>query len=181
MKTLTPYMKAKAVYDSWIFSLYIQAGIKYGEIPHFIFNKELTIKTNGEIDVKIKPPTQEEPDINGIADNLRVLTMGTCFLAFDEALDKIFGEKPKTYSDNDIDSLRAIIYMMRCAFAHRPASPMWRIKRENRKIFSIKQINFEIDFNQLNGKNLIYEHHGGSQALWHLMEYCMATIKEHSA
>jgi len=124
MKTLTPYVKAKAVYDSWIFSLYVQARIKNGKIPRYIFNKELTIKTNGKIDVTIKPPTQGEPDINGVADNLRIITMGTCFIAFDEALNDIFGEKPKTFSDNDIDSLRAIIYMMRCAFAHTPASPM---------------------------------------------------------
>lgn len=147
-------MNAKAVYDSWVFSLYVQAGIKRGAIPRCAFNKELTVKTNGKKDVVIRPPKHEAVDIDGIADNLRVITMGTCFIAFDEALDQVFGKKPETYSDSDIDSLRAIIYMMRCAFAHTPASPKWCIKTKNRRIFSIKEINFVIDFSQLNGKRL---------------------------
>ncbi len=180
MKSLTPYINAKAVYDSWIFSLYIQAGVKNGIISSSEFNRELTIKVEGKKIALIQPPTNDTVDIDGIADNLEKITLGTCLIAFDEALDQVFDKKPETYVDSDIDSLRAIIYMMRCAFAHSPTTPKWCIKKRNRRIFNIKEIQFVMDFRQLDGKELTYENHGGLQTLWKLMEYCLTMIKAHS-
>ncbi len=174
-------MKAKAAYDSWLLSLYVLSGIEQGVIPHSLFNEQLIIKTNGKIVATIKSPENQEVDIDVIADNLKNITLGNCFLAFDEALDQAFGAKPKQYSDSDTDSLRAIIYMMRCAFAHTPSLPKWCIKPKYRKILSLEKIHFLIDFSQLNGKELISEHHGGMFSLLQLMDYCMDEIKKRSS
>ena len=181
MNTLTAYEKARAIYQCWILSLYIQAGINNRKLPHDIFTKKLTIKNNGVVVATINRSSQGTPDMNGIVDNLSNITKGTCFLAFDEALDEIYGGKPKIYSDNPTDSLRAIIYMMRCAFAHNPGSPEWRInKKKFERSFKIEKINFVIDFSQLNGKALDVSQHGGFCQLWRLMEYCMGIIEINS-
>ncbi|GEM_PF-2053675 len=185
MNTLTAYEKARAIYQCWILSLYIQTGINNRNLPHDIFTKKLTIKNNGAVVANINGSSKGTPDMNGTADNLSNITRGTCFLAFDEALDEIYGGKPASYSDNPTDSLRAIIYMMRCAFAHNPGSPEWRIKdpkskKNIKRSFKIEKINFVIDFSQLNGKALDANQHGGFCQLWRLMEYCLDIIKINS-
>lgn len=180
MKVTTPYERVTEVNNCRILSLYIQAGIGLGQIPYNLFNQKLTLGVGDKKDLVIQASSQTEATIKWVADNLRLVTTGTCFVAIDEALDEMLGEKPETYMDNDSDSLRAVIYMTRCAFAHNPASPVWQIKTKYRKVFKIKPINFEIDLRQLNGKALDYSHFGGFMYMHELILHSMAIIKKYN-
>ncbi|MBI4296050.1 MAG: hypothetical protein HY667_02905, partial [Chloroflexi bacterium] len=117
-----------------------------------------------------------------LADNLRLFLIGTCLIAFDSVLNQVFGAKPGKYSsDNDIHSLRAIIYMMRCAYAHTPTFPTWKIdKTQYKRKFTISEINFEIDFTSLDGKSLAIRDCGGWDGIFRLFRHCIAVIKKNS-
>jgi hypothetical protein len=173
MKSLTPYQNADAIYQCWLMTLYLQSGIEKGDISENAFNKPLDINIEGKI-FKINSPENSSVDTKNIAINLQSITLGTCFIALDEALQSIFGDKPKTYGETDSESLRAIIYMFRCSFAHTPATPKWKIQGQKylRK-FTVKEIGFEIDFRKLDGKELSVNH----DSLWQLIDYCLTTIK----
>ena len=181
METYTSYQNAKSVVDCWVFSLYLMYGFEQGKIPDDIFKNKLKFKSNGEAVISLKPK-KPKIDIDGLSHNLMSYILGTCFLTFDEALDDIFGDKPEEYKDDDIDSLRAIVYMIRCAHAHTPSKPKWRIdKQKYKRLFIIQEIDFKIDFRDLNGKELSENHHNGFYGLWGLMDYTLALLKKYSS
>jgi hypothetical protein len=124
-------------------------------------------------------PTKYNQTVVHISANLYRTALGNCFIAFDETLDDIFGEKGKEPIQpvDDINSLRIVIYMMRCCFAHDPVEPKWEVKKAYRKLIKIQEINFKIDLSQLNGKLVKFEHHNGSKGLIDLISYCLKTIK----
>ncbi len=181
MKAVTPYEKVREVNNCRIFSMYIQTGIGLGIIPYDLFDQKLTLRVGEKKDLVIEASSQTEATINFVADNLRLLTTGTCFVAIDDALDEMLEGKPVIYKDDDLDSLRAIVYMARCAFAHKPASPEWQIKKQQyRKVFKIKSIDFEIDLRELDGKALDYKHFGGLESIHKLILHSMALIKKYN-
>ena len=175
LNSFTPFEFALAAYDCWILALYIKMGVWLGDIPDSFFENKIQISEGRNRWVII--PHKEQRDMKGVSDNLVRTSQGTCFIAFDEALDDAFGEKPVQYEDNDKDSLRAIIYMFRCAFAHTPIIPTWSITKKRRQVFRIREISFEMDFRDLDGKRLDESHHAGLHALLQLMDYCLSTLK----
>ncbi len=70
--------------------------------------------------------------------------------------------------------------MFRCAFAHTPSKPKWMISKYYQKTYTIKEIDFKIDFRDLDGKILEENQHGGLNALFNLMNYCLIVLKEQS-
>ena len=170
------YLKAKNIYDCWIFALYINSFLVNGKIEKEWFNTQLNIKfDDGMVDSAVSPPKNID-SIMIVSQNLYRTALGTCFIAFDEVLLDLFGNRP-TEPDNDINSLRIIIYMMRCSFAHNPAEPKWEIHPSFQKLVKIQEISFAIDFSQLNNRLVKFKHHGGSKGLMNLMSYCLNTIK----
>ena len=170
------YLKARNVFDCWVLALRVHDLIVEGRIKKEWLNTQAEIKfSDGNSGIKISP-TKYVDTIVKISENLTRTALGTCFIAFDEALTDLFGDLPKD-TNNDLDSLRIIIHLMRCSFAHNPAEPKWDIRLNNRKKIKIQKINFVIDFGQLNGKLVKFEHHDGSEGLTKLMSYCFETIK----
>jgi hypothetical protein len=182
METYTPYEHAKSIVDCWIFSLYLKYGFEQGKIPSDIFKNKLEFKSVSDKKAVISlKSNHQKTNVYGLSQNLMSYILGDCFLTFDEALDDIFGDKPKEYKNDDIDSLRAIVYMIRCAHAHTPSKPQWRIDRQKyKRLFTIKGIDFKIDFHDLDGKELSENHHNGFLGLWVLIEYTLAIIKKYS-
>jgi hypothetical protein len=180
MNKITPYQNAKSAFDCWVFSLYLKYGFEQGKICSEIFKDKLEFKSDGEVVISLKPKYSEINTI-GLSQNLMSYMLGTCFITFDEALKDTFGDIPEVLNDNDIDALRAIIYMMRCANAHSPSKPKWRIdKQKYKRLFVIKEIDFKIDFRDLNGNDLVENHHNGLSGLSNLMKYALNILKKHS-
>ena len=176
---LTPYIQAKTIFDTWIFTHCILNAISKNRIPAHIFQSPLKISDESGRGVTVDYK-QKVGNISVIADNLRLVLTGTYFITLNEALDRIFGEKPGCSENTAIDSLRAIIYMFRCAFAHTPTRPIWVINKEKyKKIFRINEIDFEIDFRTLNGRELEASHYDGWYGLMRIMRYCLKIIAAH--
>jgi hypothetical protein len=130
---------------------YMQDGIEKGLIPVSVFNRNLNINLDGQ-SWSIKPLAISVKGLVGIAGNLNNIMLGTCFIAIDEAFNTVFGPKPRSL-ENDLNSLRAIIFMIRCAFAHNPTTPTWEIKKlKYQRVLSVKEIGYTLDFTSLNGK-----------------------------
>jgi hypothetical protein len=180
-KKRSSYLKAQNIFDCWILAIKLNNLLIEDKIPKELFNSTCEIKFNdtsgGSL---IITPTKDNNTIVDISQNLYRTALGNCFVTFDEALDDIFGEKGKTpiLPTDDVNSLRVIIYMMRCCFAHDPIEPKWDIRPAYRKLIKIDKINFKIDFSSLNGQLIKFEHHDGSKGLIDLIFYCLKIIKE---
>ncbi|MCC9596983.1 MULTISPECIES: hypothetical protein [unclassified Rubrivivax] len=78
-------------------------------------------------------------------------------------------KKRKPTSRDPADELHALIYMIRCAFAHNPALPVWEARGNDyaRNIhLTIDSEVLCVDLKTLNGRPFEYEHIGGL-ANWH--------------
>ena len=171
------YLKANNVFDCWILAACFNAMIVDGTIDIKWFARPLDIKFNDGLGgVKIIPPKNSDSLIQ-ISQNLYRTALGTCFIAFDEALSDLFGDAQPIEPNNDINSLRIIIYMMRCSFAHNPAEPKWDIHPRYRTLVKIQEIDFAMDFSHLHGKLVSFKQHDGSEGLMKLMAHCLNTIK----
>lgn len=174
----TPYENADVLFQSLIFTQYIKAGIEKHEISNNIFHHPLSIAFDDASIKTFAPPNYDEHQVETMIMNLRNISLGACFIGFDEALKDAF--KNKEIKDNDINSLKDIIYMLRCAFAHTPSKPTWNIAKDKyQKRFEIKEINFSMDFNNLHGKEVEITYQDGAPSLWNLMEYCLSVLKKY--
>ncbi len=180
MNKLTPLMQVRTAKSLWLLTLYICNGIEKGKIPHELFSETLKLTSGGKEIVTIHP-IWKEGVLDDLTHNLKQGVVGICCVAFDSALDEVLGAKPQQYSDSDIDALRAIIYMIRCAFAHEPTSPKWLVKQKYRRAFRINEIGLEADFSKLNGQVASHDHYGGWGGLFKLFDYCEKVVIEHSS
>ena len=174
-KELSPLQKAVAARNLFIATIYVCNGMAKGNIPLSTFNEPIVFAPNNE-KIAICKNVWNERDLSIIEHNLLQGIIGVCCTALDEALDSKFGEKPMQYSNSDIDNLRAIIYMIRCAFAHTPTSPVWQINKRYQKSFHINELNITMNFEKLDKKRLVMADHNGLTGFCKLMDFCVRVI-----
>lgn len=101
-------------------------------------------------------------EIENFLFNLLNANISAFWIAIDESFDKVFGNKNPD-SKSSTDDFRAIVYILRCAFAHEISKPTWNIKPKYQKIYTlaipleftnglIEQ--FYFDFSVLNGERV---------------------------
>ena len=81
-----------------------------------------------------------------------------------EAAFEVAGKTRKPASRTPEDELRTLIYMLRCAFAHNPALPLWEARGKDyaRQLsLQLEKTTLTIDFASLSGKPFAYEDIGG--------------------
>ena len=98
----------------------------------------------------------------------------------DHALDDAFGPKPKGAPAKmcDLDATRTVVYMIRCAFAHNPFNPQWKVKAAYRGLFRIREIGLELDTTRLHGIDLDVAQLGGPIAYVKLLNLCVKFLKQ---
>ena len=170
------YQRANNEFKTWVFSMHIKSAIENGKISDECFTNDYKIgKRISYYDIG---------DIKTWSYNLASTAKGSCFVAFDEALDSIYkkkpGDFPNKYHDMKRGTLRILIYMIRCAFAHNPAHPTWQAYGKYAGIGKLKlqDIGLELDIAELNGQSLSDSQFGGFEKLVELMEYCLEVIRE---
>lgn len=174
-KIFEPEYQITTAKELLLFTLLICNMFEKGEIEESKLNQ--TILVNNVLRIECKWPSDVSKKL---AQNLRLSVLGNCFIVIDEALNGIFGKKPKKYSDNDIDSLRAIIYMLRCAIAHGPTAPSWKVKREYCRRFKIEEIDYELQLEGLDGKTVEHSDYGGLKGAMSLINYSLEIVRRHS-
>lgn len=91
------------------------------------------------------------------------MAFGTSAMVLNAAFD-LAGFKNNPRSRDPHDELRTLVYMVRCAFAHNPALPLWKANGEQYERMITIQFDTEalsIDLISLNGQPFEYEHIGG--------------------
>ena len=171
-KIYEPYYQITTAKELLLFTLRICDMFEKGEISEEKFNKTIIVNNVLRINCNWKFNTFAD-----FATNLRLCVLGNCFIVIDEALNEVFGNKPKEYSDTDIDALRAIIYMLRCAIAHNPTAPVWNAKGIYARDFKIAEIGYELKAKQLDKKIVKHNHYGGLKGIIPLMDYSLKIVR----
>ena len=92
--------------------------------------------------------------------------VGVCFgvsaIVLDAAFD-VAGLKNKPTSRLDADELRTLVRMVRCAFAHNPALPVWEALGDYSRhlSFSVGAASVSVNLASLHGQMFKYDHIGG--------------------
>jgi hypothetical protein len=131
----------------------------------------------------------EEGQLERAAHNLDLATTCVAVIAADSALDDHFAVvspgTPKPVSRRDkrsvseyhgIDAVRALLYMIRCAFAHDPFNPVWRVGRTQAGVLSIDDLGITIDMTGLDGRPLHSEVWGGRVGLFEVLGYAERAV-----
>ena len=149
---LTPPGAAETARNLLLFTLCLCDGIAKGKIPYALFQGTLDIVASDKNIFKTQ--SQWKPEhIDALTENLKISVLGVVFLVLDQELDSVFKDKPDKYSNSDLDALRAIIFMLRCAYSHTTKNPRWNVTSDIYKnVFKIDAIDFEMDFSNLNGE-----------------------------
>ncbi|MEY9590994.1 hypothetical protein ABIA06_003285 [Bradyrhizobium yuanmingense] len=85
----------------------------------------------------------DQDSIEGAANVNVLVAFGASVLALDQAFES-FGPKPDIESNDNIVRLRTLVYMMRCAYAHRIADPRWEVRAKYRRTLVVMLKSFEI-------------------------------------
>ena len=174
-KIYDPYYRIKTAHEMLVFGLVICDLLAKRKIDEGMILTD-TVVDNIEIH-----PKWNKADIEGLVKNLRYCVLGNSFIAFDEALDDVFDKKPDVYSETDLDALRAIIYMLRCAIAHAPMTPRWKADNEKyRRKFRINEIDYELDMANLNDKPVMHRDYGALGGAFQLIQYAKEIVRRTS-
>lgn len=95
------------------------------------------------------------------------IAFGTSAMVLDAAFD-VAGLKRNPHSRQPEDELRTLVYMVRCAFAHNPALPLWHARgNEYARMLrlSVDGENISIDLKSLHEQPFEYNQIGGF-AMW---------------
>ncbi|MDP5238800.1 hypothetical protein Q9Q94_04630 [Uliginosibacterium sp. 31-16] len=95
------------------------------------------------------------------------MAFGTSAMVLDAAFD-VANLKRKPQSRQPNDELRTLVYMVRCAFAHNPALPLWEARgKEHARLLSLSAagVPLSLDLAALHGRPFEYDHIGGF-AMW---------------
>lgn len=167
-----------------VFSIFLSHAIKNSAINSSTLPQNIRVDEGGHgIELK-KRFTAEELEVN--ANNIVLTALGISALATDSAMDKTFGPKDP-HDTGELGSARAIVYQIRCAFAHDPINPRWdstpKYNRSYSATVTLKDdkgalLSRTIVFNRpaISGKLLATEDFGGLSGYLALLEYCLGKV-----
>lgn len=106
-------------------------------------------------------------NIRKAAETSIVIAYGITALTLDQALESAEIQVDPNSSD-EFDQLRCVIYLVRCAYAHRFAQPYWDVYRDKKKVYqyTVGEKHVTVDTNSLNGQEFDFPQIGGHKA-WH--------------
>ena len=107
------------------------------------------------------------------------VAFGASAMVLDAAFD-VAGRVRKPTSRLPEDELRTLVFMVRCAFAHNPAFPLWAAKGKEfvRKLsLPFGSQSLTVDLGSLNGTPFEYEHIGGFANWLKIRTACEALLR----
>ena len=111
------------------------------------------------------------------------MAFGTSAMVLDAAFE-MAGLKRKPHSRQPEDELRTLVFMVRCAFAHNPALPLWKARgNEYARMLSlpIGGATLSIDLASLHGQPFEHDHIGGFASWLRIRAASEALIRERDA
>jgi hypothetical protein len=113
-------------------------------------------------------PFSTRNDLNRAASIAVLLAFSGSILVLDQAFDAA-GMKPKPDATDNIGQLRALIYMVRCAHAHRIADPHWEVRGKYARTLTvhIDGVTISLDLRPLHGEAFDIDRHLGGYVTWY--------------
>ncbi len=132
---------------------------------HFVTDMTVTLP-EGDLHFPTDRFTDKQNILNAAEISI-VVAYGCTALALDQAFETA-GYKVKPKSNDSFDQLRCVIYLIRCAYAHRMACPYWDVRKDKRRIYEIdlKGRKIEIDATKLDKEPFDFPQVGGHKT-WH--------------
>jgi hypothetical protein len=106
------------------------------------------------------------------------LTFGASALALDQAL-KAAGFKVNPESEDAFDQLRCVVYLVRCAFAHGIAAPVWNARKKKLRTYTLRTgaEAVVVDLIALNGSSFSFESLGGHKNWYRIRDAVVQKVE----
>lgn len=107
------------------------------------------------------------------------INVSLAFAATAIALDSAFKVAGFKHTPDLAGDVRAMVYMVRCVFAHGITDPKWEVRGGHRKKvhLDLNGVSLEVDFAQLNGSVFDYKHVGGWSGWYRIKDAAIALIR----
>jgi len=155
------------------FDLVVRLGnaVREGNITPEMLRKPIRIITGGP-GIMLGERVYTPEELFAGIQNIGFSAVGITAMALDQALDEAMGMKdPNDTGQNG--ALRAIIYMLRCAFAHDIAEPQWCCAPKYQNSYSVflpQSGLLTFNGSLLNGQFVRPEHFGGMEGYFQMMD-----------
>lgn len=183
----TPIQAIKSAIELFVFSCFVNDAINANRITPNTFSQQIKLEDDGKGLILSKVFTDDQ--LKADARNSVFMALASTALATDKALDIVFGDKnPDDISD--LGSARAILYQIRCAFAHDLLVPIWNTKTKYKHTYCItvnvpresgtmtaRTIKFHPP--SLGDKHLSFADFGNLGGYMGLLQYCLSKVENH--
>lgn len=183
----TPAMVIKGAIDTFVFNAFLADAILDGRINPSSFRDQAKVDVGGHGLVFRRKFSRDDLQLFG--NNNVLMALGTAAIATDTAMDAVFPKANKPHGITDLGAARAIMFQIRCAFAHDPLSPVWRpdVDRYKHHYRITVEVPLEsgelqprtIEFHppSLKGKHLSALDFGGLGGYMALLQFCFEKVK----
>lgn len=181
----TPIQAMRSAVEMFVFSCFLNDAIGANRITLSIFSQQIELQDDGKGLVIKQGFTDEQ--LKADARNLVLMALASTALATDKAMDIVCGAKNPD-DTSDLGSARAILYQIRCAFAHDLLVPIWSPKSKYKHTYRVT-VNvpresgaatprtIQLDMPFLGGKHLSIADFGNLGGYWALLQYCFDKVQ----
>jgi hypothetical protein len=120
--------------------------------------------------------TQEQLE-RAAATNILV-AMSASALTLDDAFNA-FGQKPKPGATDEAGQLRVLVYMVRCAYAHGIADPLWEVRGKYLRTLALnlEGVPLTLDLSTLHGQSFLVTQIGGYPYWYRMRNAALRLLK----
>jgi hypothetical protein len=181
----TPVQAITGAIELFEFSCFVADSIGANRITPNTFSQQIHLQDDGKGLVIKRGFTDAQ--LKAYAQNLVFLAFASTALATDNAMNIVFGARNPD-DTSDLGSGRAILYQIRCAFAHDLLVPIWNTKSKYRHTYRVT-VNvprgldattarmIEIHPPSLEGKPLSIADFGNLGGYLALLQYCLDKVQ----
>ncbi len=142
------------------------------------FDTDLIVRLERE---SLRFPTGHFSDPNGINRAASVgvsLAFGGSALALHQTFE-VAGVDADPLSEDGLSKLCTLVYMVRCAYAHRVADPRWEVRNRYRRSIELELGGgrVEIDLSALHGERFRFDHLGGHGNWFRIKDRAVSALR----
>ncbi len=168
----------------FVFACFVNDAIGTNRITLSTLNQQTKLEDDGT-GLVIKHGFNDE-QLKADGRNLVLMALASTALATDKAMDIVYGDKNPD-DTSELGSARAILYQIRCAFAHDLLVPIWNPKSKYKHTYRVTvnvqresgattHRTIELDMSALGGKHLCIADFGNFSGYLGLLEYCFQKV-----
>jgi hypothetical protein len=175
---MSPADQIRNAANGFGFALFLHDAVLHDRLTVAAFVRELPVLTSapGEPDTGFRfRQSYDKQALDDLTFNTVHSAAGMLAIVVDTALDEHFGAKPNPIV-TEVDQLRALMYMLRCAFAHNPFHPKWEIRGRYQRVYGVPGASVTTDVTHLHGQDLVPNQFGGWEGFVRLAAHARTLV-----